>query len=359
MSGKLNILVYDVAAEKSGALSILIDFYNSIKSSDLYKKYHFIFVLSTVTLLPNNFITVLSFPWIKKSWFHRLFFDYFVSPRIVKKYRINKILSLQNTILPVKNIDQILYLHNALPFCDFKYKFFKNNYLWIYQNIIGLFIKKSVREAKRIIVQTESMKNRVVSQLNIDSKLVFVIPPKVNLKHDKKFLFYNLEKPITFFYPATAFDFKNHFYILKASKLLKEKKINHRIIFTLRKNDNKLTKKLYKLVQDEELNVDFIGYIDRNKLSQYYNCSILLFPSRIESFPLPLIEAMIHKSIILASNLDFSREVLKNYKNAYFFDLENPNELTDIMEKIIVSKIELIEDKSFYINDSSSIMDVF
>jgi glycosyltransferase involved in cell wall biosynthesis len=358
MSKKLNILIYDVAAETSGALSILIDFYNSIKDSDLHNDYHFIFALSSVHLDPNKFITVLSFPWIKRSWFHRLFFDFFISPRIIKKYHISKVLSLQNTILPLKNIDQIVYLHNALPFSDYKYKFFNNRYLWIYQNLIGIFIKYSLLKAKHIIVQTESMKNRISSQLNIHHKSIFVVPPIVKVTSDEKFSISALKEPITFFYPATAFDFKNHSFILKVSKILKERKIPHKVIFTLKENDNNLTKAMYKKISKEKLTIDFIGYIDRFKLMQYYSKSILIFPSRIESFPLPLIEAMIHRSIILSSNLDFSKEVLKKYKNAYFFDLDNLSELSDLMEKIVLKQIHFIKDETDYINTSTSIVDV-
>ena len=44
-------------------------------------------------------------------------------------------------------------------------------------------------------------------------------------------------------------------------------------------------------------------------------------------------------TIILASDCPFSREALKGYENAYFFNPFKPKELADLMEKVILGKI--------------------
>src|SRR5699024_2925067 len=98
----MNIMVFDVPAERRGALSILKDFYNEAKSCE-DKSINWFFVISKPNLEETDNIKVLRYPWIKKSWFHRLYFDKIVSPILVRKYNINKIFSLQNVRIPFTN----------------------------------------------------------------------------------------------------------------------------------------------------------------------------------------------------------------------------------------------------------------
>ncbi|HOA81141.1 MAG TPA: glycosyltransferase, partial [Defluviitaleaceae bacterium] len=78
---------------------------------------------------------------------------------MVKKYKPDKVLSLQNTIIPkVKKAKQEVYIHQSLPFVEYKFRFKENTGLWIYQNIIGRMIIRSIKKADHVIVQTEWMK---------------------------------------------------------------------------------------------------------------------------------------------------------------------------------------------------------
>ena len=51
-----------------------------------------------------------------------------------------------------------------------------------------------------------------------------------------------------------------------------------------------------------------------------YAHSVLLFPSYVESFGLPLLEARLTGTYVIASNCPFSREILDGYEKALFFD---------------------------------------
>lgn len=165
----MRIMVFDVPAESGGAMSILIDFYNDIvkKNND---EIEWIFVLSTPELKSVKNIKVINYPWVKKTWFHRLFFDYLVSPFLVNKYKINRIFSLQNTIIPLTQVDQIMYLHQSLPFSNYRYSLTENKTFWIYQNVISKLISKSIVKAKKVIVQTKWMKDAIKGENNIHEK---------------------------------------------------------------------------------------------------------------------------------------------------------------------------------------------
>ncbi|SIQ31004.1 glycosyltransferase [Halanaerobium kushneri] len=333
----MNIMVFDVPAESGGALSILNDFYQEVIEND-DKNINWIFVLSKPEYKEFDNITVLNFSWVKKSWFHRLYFDHFVAPKLVKKYNIDKIFSLQNVIIPKTDVEQILYAHQPLPFSGYKFNINENFKFWIYQNLISKKIYNSIKLANKVIVQTNWMKKACTEKADVKSDKIDVIPPKINLNIENTFDKNNKIK--TFFYPAGASYYKNHRLIIEASKLLEASNINdYKIILTLNGNENKNIKELYKEVKKYNLPVEFAGRLERDEVFNLYTKSYLLFPSYIETFGLPMLEAKLHKTIILASDKAFSHEILDDYENAYFFDPFDAEELMKYMKKLLVGEI--------------------
>ena len=74
------ILIYDVAAESGGALSVLNKFYEEFTNIEEYESY---FVVSVVNLNPCANVHIIKLPWVKKSWLHRLYCDYFYISRLL------------------------------------------------------------------------------------------------------------------------------------------------------------------------------------------------------------------------------------------------------------------------------------
>ena len=61
------ILVVDVAAHEGGALTILQQYYQTALN-DTDNEY--VFCVSLPELSGNDHVTVLRFPWVKRSWLH-------------------------------------------------------------------------------------------------------------------------------------------------------------------------------------------------------------------------------------------------------------------------------------------------
>lgn len=336
----MNIMVFDVPAESGGALSVLNDFYNEVKS---YKdrNINWIFVVSKPKLQQTDNIKVLRSPWIKKSWFHRLYFDNFIAPKLIKKYNVDKVLSLQNVVIPYTKVKQILYIHNSLPFIDYSFAFRENKKLWIYQNIIGKNIISSIKKADKVIVQTKWMKKACMDKANVERKKIDVVYPKISTSIDN-FFEANETSLKTFFYPANGMYYKNHRLIVEACKGLKKQNIDgYKVLFTLKGNENEHIKKLYKEVIKHKIPIQFVGEISREDVFELYTKSILIFPSYIETFGLPILEAKLHRGIILASDCPFSHEILDDYKNAYFF---NPFNTLDLFKNMCA----ILEKKSYH-----------
>lgn len=327
----MRIMVFDVPAESGGALTILNQ-YHELALKDKEKEW--VFVVSSPQLKESIDVKVLNFPWVKKTWIHRIYFDMFVAHKLVKKYEINEILSLQNIIIPFTDVNQTVYLHQSIPFSEKRYRLTENFRFWIYQNVISKLIFYSIKKAHRVIVQTKWIMFAAIKKVNVPEEKFIIIKPEHNLQVKKHYKKKKSSIPI-FFYPASGFDYKNHKIIVDAVSILSRKNIEFKVIFTLDGNESKNIKKLYNIVKENNLPIEFIGNIQQDEVYKYYTKSILIFPSYIESFGLPLLEAKMHRSPIIASDCAFSHEILEDYEKAVFFNPFDSEELSQrIAEKL-------------------------
>lgn len=327
----MRTLVYDVAADSGGAATVLQSFYEEFKK-DTENEY--IFVLSVYELPETENIKVLNFPEVKKSMLHRLYFDHFVAHKLVKQYQADRVLSLQNIELPHAKVPQIVYEHNALPFSEYKFKPWEAFRPWYSQQILGRMMKKSIRRAEKVLVQTNWMKEEIIRQCAIPADRVEVKFPLVEMlkTHPWKMD----ETCPTFFYPAGPPAYKNHRTFLKACELLKEQGMeDYRVIWTVTGEENEGMKKLKAEAEEKQLPIEFIGPVPRTQLFEQYASSVLVFPSYIETIGLPLLEARSVGAPILAADCLYARDGVGDYERAEFFEALNEKALCDLMRKVI------------------------
>ena len=327
----MNKMIFNVAASESGALSILNEHYEKAKNDT--SKY--IFVIGTPHLDDTDRIKILRYPWVKKSLIHRLFFDYLIAPRLIKNYPNNQIISLQNTIIPRTKIDQSIYIHNVLAFSNYKISLFREPYLWLQKNVIGKRVIKSLRKAKIIYVQSNWLKKLLIKRFNFINNKVIVDPPTYNKFINTKLYESTVSKyeNVKLFYPSTHFSYKNHQILLNLARLIKTTKMEVEINITLNGYENGFIKKIYKIVNNESLKINFLGNLNTNELFKEYISSILVFPSLVENVGLPLLEAKELSAPILAADLNYSREILRNYKKVAFF---NPLSIESLFSQMVL-----------------------
>ena len=241
----MNIMVFDVAAESGGALSVLTDYYNEY-CRDIENNYYIVLSRPVFEQKPN--VRIINISWIKKSWFHRLFFDIYIARKMVNDFEIDRVISLQNIIIPFLNIHQTVLVHNALPFSESKIRFSESPNIWIYQNVIGLFIKQSCKNADSIIVQTEWMRKKCIDQLKIEDEKILIKPPVVCLNIHEKYQNTNRNK--VFFFPGGDGVYKNHKVVVDSCLQLKSKGINnYKVIFTLKGTESRRIQNLYRITK--------------------------------------------------------------------------------------------------------------
>jgi len=313
------ILIYDVHASESGALAILDDLYVQIRDYP-DKSIKWIFAVSTPEYQESDNITVHRFPWVKKNWGYRLYFNNVTTRQLLKEYKPDKVFSLQNKGISFYNGPQYVYLH--LPFILTNYKFNirkDGKKLWLYQNVLRKSIFASLRRADKTIVQTCWMKDALVDKAGIRAERIAVDVPDISM-NDIGFFEDTPKNRRRFFYPATAFTYKNHMTLLKGLKYAVDYGLDdYELFLTIKPDENAYTRSLADYADSNKLNVIFHGQMTREEVFRRYTNSVLVFPSYVESFGLPLLEARMTNAPIIAADCPFSREILEGYDRVKYF----------------------------------------
>lgn len=333
----MKILVYDVAAEDGGGIQVLKTFYK-----DVVERYsdniQWVFAVSQNILDDAKNIQINRYTKPKQSWIHRIIFDNYDFPKILKKEKPDLVISLQN--MPIKRYDgrQFVYLHQSLQYCQKKFSFFdkKERGLAIRQRIICNIYKNALPKAEHIFVQTNWIKEATMDWLHWTEDKITVVPVNVSVPNAVIQKYDGLHSR-TFFYPARAEKYKNHEVVLEACKKLADRGVKYfKVLFTVGKSDGIYAQELIDKAQG--LPIEFIGMVPFEKIWEYYNKTILLFPSYLETCGLPLLEAKTAGSWILASDTAFSHEALDTYWNRDFFRYDDPDELADCIASVLRGK---------------------
>jgi glycosyltransferase involved in cell wall biosynthesis len=113
-----------------------------------------------------------------------------------------------------------------------------------------------------------------------------------------------------FIYVADGEAHKNHRMLLEAWTILAQEGLRPSLALTLSPRDGGLRLEIESARSIHDLKIVDLGQLPRNQLMELYaNSGALIFPSTSESFGLPLIEAMRSGLPIIASELDYVRDV--------------------------------------------------
>lgn len=336
-SCNLKMVVFNTAADSSGAISELHRFKDEAELA-CSGNTSWLYVLGLAELPEDKQRRVRSFSWTKKNWLFRMLFDIFWSRRIVREEKADFVVSLQNTTVACGKVPQILFVQLCFPFI--KHRFPISDFrLWLHQNVIGYLSIRSIKRADLVVVQNEWMRKACAEKANVDEskikvlKQVFVVPDKVKRFEPSMKAFR------TFFYPATLKSYKNHRMLLEGAGLAKRRSaIDPKIVLTLDETEAEKVHKLKTLSISFDLDTEFRGSISREDVLRLYGQSILVFPSLLETVGLPLVEAKATGSIILAYDAEYSRDVLKNYSDAHFFN--DANSLATLLARCMEGQME-------------------
>jgi glycosyltransferase involved in cell wall biosynthesis len=205
---------------------------------------------------------------------------------------------------------------------------------------------KSLKKAYRIIVESNYGKEYAIKKYNLDEKRVSVLKLLPNIKaiNGSKHLDikqkYGIKRDYIF-YPAQFWAHKNHVYILKAIKILREEKgISIDVIFS-GSNKGNLD---YILHKAKEYNIEdlihYIGFAPNEEIPHLYKQSLaLVMPTYLGPTNIPPLEAFAYGVPVCYSDTPFFREQVGDA--AFFMDLMNPESLVENLLKIIEATDEV------------------
>ena len=212
-----------------------------------------------------------------------------------------------------------------------------------FTNLIGL--KKSYR----VIVDSEWGKKNVIKKYNLDEKRIEVLkflpnikviksPSEVSIKDKYKI------KNDYIFYPANFWAHKNHMYILKAIKILREEEnINIDVVFSGSAEGNLS----YILDKAKEFKIDdlihYIGFVPNEEVPSLYKQSLsLVMPTYLGPTNIPPLEAFAYKTPVCYSDMPSFREQVGD--SVFFLDLSDPYSLVKNLI-IIQNDIQVVNEK--------------
>ena len=129
------------------------------------------------------------------------------------------------------------------------------------------------------------------------------------------------------------------------SKIDKRYKDKFKVLITIRGDENKYTQMIYRNYKNLK-NIKFIGQQTRKKVFEIYsNSDCLIFPSKLETWGLPISEFKLFNKPILAADLPYAHETIGNYDKVNFFKPDDANILSKYIE-------DYLEGKSIFIKHS-------
>ena len=262
--------------------------------------------------------------------------------------------------------DKVIYLTNIPPIIKHKCKTFlvlSNRFVIDGFPLSGFPIKTKLRicgerllfwlnnkNTDYIIVQSESMFSVLVENGILKEKIK-IIAYKSKDDDIKRLNINNCHKASNvFLYVSSDDPHKNHEMLIESWCLLSKEGIFPKLILTIDKTSN-LYDLIVSRIKEFKLDIDIKPNLQRNEILDIYNHSTaLIYPSLIESYGLPLVEAGQYKLPVLASELDYVRDVLDPVET---FDPNSAKSIARSVKrflKIDDEKTDIVEPKEFINN---------
>lgn len=336
---------------KEGGLFTILD--NCLQKISDFSKTNEIRVIALVcdeNLFKYPNIEYIAFPKAKKSWIARLYYEYIYFNKLSKTIKPNVWLSLHDVSPNVKAKKKFVYFHHPTLFYKSTFQDWKFDYkIGVFSLLYKYLTKINIKKNNTVFVQQNWIKREFEKYYNIQN--IKVCYPEFVTLTNSVALSLDAAK-IQFFYPLVARSFKNIEIIAEAIQLLPDSiKSKIQVSLTFGKGDSKYGD--YIIDKYTSIPFQFLGKLNREEVFRYYkSMDCLLFPSKLETWGLPLSEAKAYGKPILAANLPYAKETIGNYDFVSFFDINNPKELAELITHFVSNTIHFQGNKNTFENSN-------
>jgi len=324
---------------EGGPLSLMKDCLRFLDSSIFSDEYRVIALVHKVDLysaLRLQRIELIEFPFARNNYILRLWLEFFYFRRFAVRQNVHFWLSMHDITPNVGDVSQAVYCHNPAPFYETSWKDVRLDFkFFLFAKFYKLLYRTNITRNKSVIVQQSWLRDEFVRRFGVSNSKIIVAHPEIaglnKLSHDA-----SSSDAIVFFFPTLPRVFKNVEVLAEACKLIAPgNRKPFRVIVTIKGDENKYARYLFKKYSSIK-EINFIGKLSREEVFNVYKtASCLVFPSKLETWGLPLTEFKATGKVILAADLPYSHETIGDYRAAAFFKPTDSRELSRLMSAVI------------------------
>ncbi|UJF18548.1 glycosyltransferase [Vibrio sp. SS-MA-C1-2] len=348
----MKIVISGVNLVEAGPLKVFLDIIDAFSRQSTCS---IICLVNDVDLFDHNLSNVeyISLPKAKKNWLNRLYYEYFHFNLLAKKIRPQIWLSMHDMTPRLDSrlgIRQYVYCHNAAVLYNPKFSdLYYEPKFYLFSKFYKYLYKINVSKNISVICQQHLLGDFLVNNVKAPSCIIskpssIVVNKSLDFKRDS----YELKSDFIIFYPALPRVFKNHELLFKAIHLLEREnsKIKIKVLVTFDGSESRFSSYLYHKYSGLR-SIEFLGKLDRKLVDYYYSKSdVVVFPSKLESLGLPIIEAKELCLPIILSDLPYAHETLGEYDRACFIDVNDAENLKVKLKLMMTGKLNFCKTKS-------------
>lgn len=335
------IVVSAVNIRKGGTLTILRECLQYLSRHEGLKVYA---LVHDRKLCEYPGIEYMEFPWTIKGWGRRLWCEYVTMYRVSldierrEGREIDTWLSMHDTTPRVKALHQEVYCHTSFPFLKWNMRdLMMDKKIPLFAMFTRFAYRINIRRNDCLIVQQEWFREGLNRITGFPKEKIRVIPPKVSVEGVVPEIIVP-EVPM-FLYVSTADCHKNFETLCEAARLLENEvgSGKFRVVLTVSGTENRYSRWIKKRWGDVS-SIDFHGLMSREKLFGYYKAaSCFIFPSRVETWGLPITEYMLlNGGKMLLADLPYAHET--SGEKATFFPATDSRKLKELMYESLAAR---------------------
>jgi glycosyltransferase involved in cell wall biosynthesis len=341
------IVVSAINIFEGGPLTILNECLLYLSESKT-KEFKVIAFVHDKSLFSFKKIEFIELPKSRSNYLFRFYYEYvwfYFKSKSIKPYLW---LSLHDMTPNVISEKRVVYCHNPSPFFRINFKqFWLEPRLGFFNLFYNLMYKINLNKNDYVIVQQCWIRDIFLKKYQFKNQILVSRP---NVKVNSPLLEENVIKmndDFVFFFPSFPRVFKNFECICESMIILNKLDLNSVLYLTITGNENKYSRWLYKKYGAIK-NIKFIGKLSLDEVYDLYKkCDVVIFPSKLETWGLPISEAIAFNKNLIVSDLPYAHETANNYNNIIYFDPNSPEKLAAIMQNAINGNISFNQKSNF------------
>jgi glycosyltransferase involved in cell wall biosynthesis len=316
------LVISAVNLTEGGPLTVLLDFVRAA-CRVLPPEWRIVALVHDRRLLASDRVEIIEIPYAKTSWLRRMRFEYSECRQLADRLTPDLWVALHDLSPNVGRVHQVVYCHNPAPFFSIRWRdAFLSPTLLVFRAFYSFFYRVNLNKNTAVIVQQSWLRDRFKQWTKPNVRVIVAHPVSIGCAAVAK----NRQSigRARFLYPTLPRPFKNIELLCRAVNIL-ESTANWKsvVVVTIGAPENRYSRWLMRKFGHLK-SLEFAGRQNRQQMTrQYQTADCLLFPSRLETWGLPISEAKQMALPMFIADLPYARETVGEYDHADFVNVDD------------------------------------